>query len=92
MIEGLVSRACRRLRPFGRGAQAVTVELARREGTTRESEVLAAPVADEERLTAVARDLAAAALEPAVGVRGLTVRLSRLEAPGHQRLLFPEAG
>jgi DNA polymerase-4 len=92
LIEGLVSRACRRLRPFGLGAQAVSLEVGRREGTARETEVLAAPLADEERLNAVAQELAAGLLEPAAGVRTLTLRLSRLAAPGHQGLLFPEAG
>jgi nucleotidyltransferase/DNA polymerase involved in DNA repair len=92
MIEGLVVRACRRLRPFGLGAQSVAVEVARRDGGSRQSDQLAAPVADEDRLAAVARALASGLLEPAAGVRSLTVRLARLEAPGHQRLLFPEAG
>jgi DNA polymerase IV (DinB-like DNA polymerase) len=92
VIDGLVSRACRRLRPFRLGAQAIVVEAARREGTSRRSDVFAAPVADEERLAGVARELSEGLLEPAAGIRSLTLRLSRLEAPGHQRTLFPEAG
>ncbi len=92
MLDGLVSKACRRLRPFGIGAQALTVEVLRREGAARQSDAFAAPVADEDRLAAVARQLASGLVEPASGVRGLSVRLSRLDAPGHQRLLFPEAG
>lgn len=92
VIDGLVARACRRLRPFGLGAQAIVVEAARREGVSRQSDAFAAPLADEARLAAVAREMSAALLEPAAGVRTLTVRLSRLEAPGHQRTLFPEAG
>jgi DNA polymerase-4 len=92
MIEGLVTRACRRLRPFGLGAQSVAVEVARRDGCGRQSDLLASPVADEDRLANVARELASNLLEPAAGVRGLTLRLARLDVPGHQRLLFPEAG
>lgn len=92
MLDGLVAKACRRLRPFGLGAQALTVEVLRREGHARQSDVFAAPVLNEDRLSQVARHLASSLIEPASGVRGLTVRLSRLDAPGHQRVLFPEAG
>jgi len=92
VVEGLASRAARRLRPFGLGAQAVTVEVVRLDGVKRQGDTLAAPVSDEERLAAVARQLAVDLLEPAATVRSLTVRLSRLEVPGHQRTLFPEAG
>jgi DNA polymerase-4 len=92
VIDGLVARACRRLRPFGLGAQAVVVEASRREGTARQSDVLAAPVTDEGQLSRVARELSLGLIDPAVGVRSLAVRLSRLEVPGHQRMLFPEAG
>jgi DNA polymerase-4 len=92
VVEGLATRAARRLRPFGLGAQAVTVEVLRREGTSRLTDTLAGAVSDEERLVAVAQELASPLLEPATTVRGLTVRLSRLDVPGHQRTLFPETG
>jgi hypothetical protein len=70
----------------------MVVEVARREGASRQGDTLAGPVADEERLAGLARELARPLLETAAGVRSLSVRLSRLQAPGHQRLLFPEAG
>jgi DNA polymerase IV len=92
VVEGLAARAARRLRPFGLGAQAVTVEVVRSSGVQRQGDTLAAPMSDEERLAAVAQQLAAGLLEPANTVRSLTVRPSRLEVPGHQRTLFPEAG
>ena len=92
MLDGLVAKACRRLRPFGLGAQSLTVEVLRREGAARQSDAFAAPVVSEDRLAEAARQLASSLVEPASGVRGLTVRLSRLDSPGHQRVLFPEAG
>jgi hypothetical protein len=70
----------------------VTVEVLRREGTSRLTDTLAGAVSDEERLVALAQELASPLLEPATTVRGLTVRLSRLDVPGHQRTLFPETG
>jgi DNA polymerase-4 len=91
ILDGLVSRACRRLRPFDLGAQAVAVEVLRREGTTRLAETVPEAAVDEERLSAITRGLAAAALEPAAGVRGLSLKLTRLAPPDRQRPLFPEA-
>jgi hypothetical protein len=46
-------------------------------------------VQDEETALAVVRGLAASILDPVAGVRGLVVRLSRLQRPRPQSSLFP---
>lgn len=89
VVEGLVRRACRRLRPFGLQASLVTVEVRRPEGPLRRSEAIPPGLADEEALVKIVQALADPLLEPAPSVRALHVRLSRLEPPGAQAPLFP---
>jgi DNA polymerase-4 len=89
VVEGLVRRACRRLRPFGLQAAHATVEVRRPEGPLRRSEAIPPGVAEDEALVKVVQALADPLLEPASSVRALHVRLSRLEAPGAQAPLFP---
>jgi len=90
VIDGLASRACRRLRPFGLSAGTVTVEVRRGEGVARRDEEVDPGLTDPETAAAVARNLAEPMLEPAGTVRGVQVRLSRLTVAGSQAPLFPE--
>src|SRR5207244_11781990 len=89
VIDGLASRACRRLRPFGLSAGTVTVEVRRGEGVARRDEEVDPGLTDPETAAAVARNLAEPILEPAGTVRGVQVRLSRLTVAGPQAPLFP---
>jgi DNA polymerase-4 len=89
ILDGLATRACRRLRPFGLGAGAVTVEVRRLDGPVRRTETLEPGVRDEETARAVVTGLAAPILEPVAGVRALVVRLARLQRPRPQSTLFP---
>jgi DNA polymerase-4 len=89
VLDGLVTRACRRLRPFGLAAGSVTVEVRRPDGPVRRTESLAPAVQDEETALSVVRGLAGPILEPVAGVRGLVVRLARLHRPRPQPSLFP---
>ncbi len=89
MVDALARRATRRLRPFRLLAGALTVEVRRASDVLRKGQLLQPPVADEETLAALARQLAAALVAPADGVRSLQVRLSRLESPSSQTPLFP---
>src|SRR4029450_6116099 len=45
-LDGRVTRACRRLRPFGLGAGAVTVEVRRLDGPVRRTETVEPEVRD----------------------------------------------
>jgi DNA polymerase-4 len=90
VVEALAVRACRRLRPFGLAAGAVTVEVRRSDGAARRDEELDPGLTDPETAAAVARGLAEPLLDPPAGVRGVQVRLSRLTALGSQAPLFPE--
>jgi DNA polymerase-4 len=89
VLEGLVRRACRRLRPFGLQAAHVTVEVRRPEGTLRRGEAIPPGANEEETLVKIVQALAEPLLEPASSARSLHVRLSRLESPGAQAPLFP---
>jgi len=89
ILDGLASRACRRLRPFGLGAGAITVEVRRLDGPVRRTETVEPEVRDEETARAVVTGLAAPILEPVAGVRALVVRLARLQRPRPQSMLFP---
>ncbi len=89
ILDGLATRACRRLRPFGLGAGAVTVEVRRPDGPVRRTEALEPGIRDEDTARAVVGGLAAAILEPVAGVRAVVVRLSRLQRPRPQSRLFP---
>ncbi|HXB56048.1 MAG TPA: hypothetical protein VN461_14785 [Vicinamibacteria bacterium] len=91
VVEGLASRACRRLRGFNLRTRQVTVEVQRSADAVRRSDSFSPGVSDEETLRSVVRALAGPLLEPGPSVRGLRVRLGRLERPDSQSLLFPEA-
>jgi DNA polymerase-4 len=89
ILDGLVGRACRRLRPFGLGAGSITVEVRRPDGPVRRTETIEPGVQDEETALAVVRALAGPILDPVAGVRALVVRLARLQRPRPQSTLFP---
>lgn len=91
ILEGLAARACRRLRPFGLRAGALTVEVQRAEGPQRRTESFRPGLSDEETARQVARSLAGPLLYPPASVRGILVRLGRLGRPDSQAQLFPEA-
>jgi DNA polymerase IV len=89
IVAALARRAARRLKPFHLTARALTVEVRRAAGAERRSEAFACGVAGEETLAERAAVLAAPLIEPADGVRGVQVRLARLESPTRQAPLFP---
>jgi DNA polymerase-4 len=89
ILEGLASRACRRLRPFGLAAGSVSVEVRRPDGPVRRTEAIDPGIEDDETSRAVVQGLAAAILDPPAGVRALVVRLGRLHRPRPQSTLFP---
>jgi DNA polymerase-4 len=78
MIGGLARRAARRLRPFDLAAGVVTVEVRRRDRTTRRSHGPGPGLWEDEVLERACRDLAQPLIDPAVGVRSVEVRLTRL--------------
>jgi DNA polymerase-4 len=88
ILDGLAARACRRLRPFGLAAGAVTVEVRRPDAAARRTETLEPGVQDEDTGRAVVRGLSGPILEPAAGVRAVVVRLARLHRPRPQSSLF----
>jgi DNA polymerase-4 len=92
LLDGLASRACRRLRPFGLQAGTVTVEVRRGERALRRAESVKPGISDEATAAGVVRALADPLLEPAATVSALLVRLSRLSRPHPQAPLFPELG
>ncbi len=89
LLDGLVARGCRRLRPFGLRAESVSVEVRRQERSLRRSETLSPGVDDEATAREIVRQLAEPLLDPATGVRGLQLRLGRLGRPHPQASLFP---
>jgi DNA polymerase-4 len=89
IADALARRATRRLRPFRLSAHALTVEVRRGGETLRRSETATQGLDDEETVASRARALVAPLLEPARDVKGLQVRLSRLETPSAQAPLFP---
>jgi DNA polymerase IV len=89
VVDGLARRAARRLRPYGLAAEQVAVEVQRAEATARRNESFRFALDDEETIAAAVGALAGPLLDPAVGVRGLSVRLSRLHVPEAQAALFP---
>ncbi len=91
VAEGLARRAARRLKPFRLSAAAVAVEVRRVSDTARAAEALRPALADETEIAALVRTLAEPLLEPAEGVRGLLVRLSKLETSSAQAALFPDS-
>jgi DNA polymerase-4 len=89
VVEGLARRAARRLRPFGLGAEQLSVEVQRPAGDQRRSETLSPAVVDEDTIVSVLRSLSSPLLDPARSVRGVQVRLGRLVQPMAQAPLFP---
>ena len=87
MVDALVRRAARRLKPFRLAARALSVEVRRAGDSARRSEGWSPGLADEESIATAARTLVAPLLDPADGVRALQVRLSRLEPPTSQAQL-----
>lgn len=92
LLDGLVHRACRRLRPFGLAASSLSVEVERGAARERRSEDLWQGCADEAALAGTARTLATPLFEPARSVRRLVLRLYRLHKPSRQEPLFPAPG
>jgi DNA polymerase-4 len=90
LLDGLAERAARRLAPFGLEAGALTVEVRREDGSLRRTENVSPGLSDAATTGAVARTLALPLLEPPRSVRGLSLRLGRLDAPRPQAPLFPE--
>jgi DNA polymerase-4 len=92
VLEGLASRVCRRLRPHGLRARLLTVEVQRSaRDALRRSESFHPGVSDEDTIRSQVRALAGPLLDPAASVRTIQVRLGRLEPPGAQSHLFPDA-
>jgi DNA polymerase-4 len=91
VLDGLARRGCRRLKPFGLRTRLVTVEVRRPADTLRRSDSFSPGVADEDTVASLVRTLAEPLLEPAATVRAIQVRLGRLEPPGTQASLFPDA-
>ncbi len=89
VLDGLVARALRRLRPFGLVARTLTVEVRRAESSLRRAHDVPAGIGDEETAREVARALAEPLLVPAASVRALQVRLGRLARALPQETLFP---
>jgi DNA polymerase-4 len=89
IAEGLARRAARRLRPFRLAARAVAVEARRAAESARRADTFSPGLADEDTIAASVRSLLAPLLDPADGVRGLSVRLGRLDPPTTQAPLFP---
>ncbi len=89
VVDALVARAVRRLRPFGVVARALSVEVRRAESVLRRSQDVPSGIGDEATAREVARGLAEALLIPAASVRGVQVRLGRLTRALPQEPLFP---
>jgi nucleotidyltransferase/DNA polymerase involved in DNA repair len=89
VVDSLARRAARRLRPFGLAAEQVAIEVHRGDATARRSETFRLALEDEEAIAGVVGTLAGDLLEPAAGVRSLSVRLGKLHVPDAQAALFP---
>lgn len=82
VADAVARRAARRLKPFRLDPGLVTVELRLPGGRAeRSTEAMAPGTADEESIATRARSLAARLLAPGCPVRGVLVRLSKLQAP-----------
>lgn len=92
LLDGLVQRACRRLKPFGLAVGSLSVEVTRGAAAERRSENLWPGSSDADTLAMVASALAAPLFEPPVSVRGVSLRLSKLHKPARQEPLFPAPG
>jgi DNA polymerase-4 len=89
LLDALVERACRRLRPHDLRAESLTVEVRRAASVLRRSQTVEPGVADAETAGAVLRGLAEPLLEPVAGIRTLAVRFTRLARATAQPSLFP---
>jgi len=89
IADTLARRAARRLKPFRLGTRAIGVEVRRASDTARRGQALSPALADDDAIATTVRALVAPVLDPADAVRGLQVRLSRLEPPTSQAPLFP---
>ncbi len=89
IADSLARRAARRLKPFRLAARAIAVEARRAGDSARRSEAFSPGLSDEDAVAARVCALFAPLLEPADGVRALSVRLARLEPPTSQAPLFP---
>jgi DNA polymerase IV len=92
LLEGLVHRACRRLKPFALAAGTLQVEVRRPDGAQRRAESLTPGLADEEAVQGLVLSMARPLLEPVASVRALQVRLGRLHRELPQGRLFPARG
>jgi DNA polymerase-4 len=89
IADALARRAARRLKPFRLAARAVAVEVRRAAENARRGDTFSPGLADEDTIAASVRALLAPLLDPPEGVRGLQVRLGRLDPPTTQAPLFP---
>jgi DNA polymerase-4 len=89
IADALARRAAQRLKPFRLAARAVAVEVRRAADCARRGDTFSPGLADEDTIAASVRALLAPLLDPAEGVRGLQVRLGRLDPPTTQAPLFP---
>ena len=89
IADALARRAARRLKPFRLAARAIGVEVRRAGDAVRRGDAFSPGLADEDAIAARVRALLEPLLEPAEGVRGLQVRLARLDPPTSQAPLFP---
>ena len=92
VAEGLATRAALRLRPFGLAAEQLTVEVRRADASAdRRTDGHRPPLFEPEDVATAVRPLVEPLLEPATGVRALSVRLGRLVPRDAQAVLFPQA-
>ena len=89
VVDGLVARACRRLRPFGLVAEAMAIEVRRADLRQRRDEGFRPGLGDEDTMKTVARALLQPLVEPAGTVRAIQIRLTRLVPATPQGWLFP---
>jgi DNA polymerase-4 len=89
VADALARRAARRLKPFRLAARAIAVEVRRAAGCARRGDAVSPGLADEDAIATRVHALLEPLLQPAEGVRGLQVRLTRLEPPTSQAPLFP---
>ena len=92
VLEGLVHRACRRLKPFTLAAGTVQVEVRRPDGPLRRAESLSPGARRGGGRAGRGPLLAAPLLEPAPPCARLQVRLGRLHRAVPQGRLFPARG
>jgi hypothetical protein len=81
---------CRRLRPFSLRAGSLSVEVKTQTGERRRGEHYDPGISDEEVVGRLAQALSAPLLSSPDKVRGLVVRLGRLQPPSTQTRLFPK--